>query len=131
MHARAIGRARMKSVGRYHINEPILAWAEIKRSPHDLPALGGLSGGPMLDGRGHVAGVLVASSKRRGRVMTTTQSSIQELLTQVPQAQMVQPAELTAFTIWLPATGWAPSIHIPEPASSLTNPQRRSERSSG
>ncbi len=94
VHARAIGRARMKSVGRYHINEPILAWAEIKRRPYDLPALGGLSGGPMLDERGRVAGVLVASSKRRGRVMTTTQSSIRELLTQVPQAQST-PGALT------------------------------------
>jgi len=103
VHARAIGRARMKSVGRYHINEPILAWAEIKRRPHDLPALGGLSGGPMLDGRGHVAGVLVASSKRRGRVMTATQSSIQELLTQVPQAQstpgaLTHPINAKSFT---------------------------------
>ena len=85
VHARAIGQARMKSVGRYHINEPILAWAEIKRRPHDLPALGGLSGGPMIDGHGRVTGVLVASSKRRGRVMTTAQSSIRELLAQVPE----------------------------------------------
>ena len=90
VHARAIGQARMKSVGRYHITEPILAWAEIKRRPHDLPALGGLSGGPMLNGQGQVAGVLVASSKRRGRVMTAAQSSIRELLAQVSGLQNIR-----------------------------------------
>lgn len=87
IHARAIGQARMRSVGRYRINEPILAWAEVTRRPRDLPALGGLSGGPMLDDQGRVVGVLVASSKRRGRVMTTSQTSIQELLAQFPAAQ--------------------------------------------
>ena len=87
VHARVLGRARLKSVGRYRINEPILAWAEVSRLPRDLPALGGLSGGPMLDDQGRVVGVLVASSKRRGRVMTTAQTSIQELLAQYPSVQ--------------------------------------------
>ncbi len=87
VHVRAMGQARMKSVGRYNINEPVLAWAEVTRRPSNLPALGGLSGGPMLDDQGQVVGVLVASSKRRGRVMTTAQSSIQELLDQFPEAQ--------------------------------------------
>jgi len=86
VHARAIGQARMRSVGRYRINEPILAWAEVTRRPRDLPALGGLSGGPMLDDQGRVVGVLVATSKRRGRVMTTAQSSIHEFLMQFPEA---------------------------------------------
>ncbi|MDP6343455.1 MAG: hypothetical protein QF491_07985, partial [Alphaproteobacteria bacterium] len=54
------------------------------RRPDDLPGLGGLSGGPMLDGRGRVVGVMVAASKRRGRVMTTAQSSMRELLAQIP-----------------------------------------------
>ena len=89
VYARAIGQARMRSVGRYHINEPILAWAEIKRRPHDLPALSGLSGGPMLDRQGRVAGVLVASSKRRGRVMTAAQSSIRELLAKIPESRNI------------------------------------------
>ncbi|MDP6876817.1 MAG: serine protease [Alphaproteobacteria bacterium] len=87
VHARVLGQARLKSTGRYRINEPVLAWAEVSRQPHDLPALGGLSGGPMLDDRGRVVGVLVASSKRRGRVMTTAQTSIHELLAQYPAAR--------------------------------------------
>jgi S1-C subfamily serine protease len=87
VHARVIGQARLRSVGRYRINEPILAWAEVSRRPNDLPALGGLSGGPMLDEQGRVVGVLVASSKRRGRVMTTSQASIHQLLAQFPSVQ--------------------------------------------
>ncbi len=87
VQARVIGQARLKSVGRYRINEPILAWAEVSRQPSNLPALGGLSGGPMLNDQGRVVGVLVASSKRRGRVMTTSQASIHELLAQFPAAQ--------------------------------------------
>ncbi|MFP6770753.1 MAG: trypsin-like peptidase domain-containing protein [Alphaproteobacteria bacterium] len=87
VHARVLGQARLKSVGRYRIDEPILAWAEVTRRPADLSALGGLSGGPMLDDQGRVVGVLVASSKRRGRVMTTAPSSIWELLAQFPEAQ--------------------------------------------
>lgn len=87
VHARVLGQARLKSVGRYRITEPILAWAEVSRRPNNLPALGGLSGGPMLDEEGRVVGVLVASSKRRGQVMTTAQSSIHELLAQFPVVQ--------------------------------------------
>ena len=87
VHARVMGQARLKSVGRYRSNEPVVAWAEVDRRPNSLPALGGLSGGPMLDDQGRVVGVLVASSKRRGRVMTTSQTSIHDLLAQYPAAQ--------------------------------------------
>ncbi|MDA1097604.1 MAG: serine protease [Proteobacteria bacterium] len=89
VHARVIGQARLRSVGRYRIDEPILAWAEVSRQPDNLPALGGLSGGPMLGDNGRVVGVLVASSKRRGRVMTTSQSSIHQLLAQIPSTQVL------------------------------------------
>ncbi len=99
VHARVIGQARLKSVGRYRINEPILAWAEVSRRPNDLPALGGLSGGPMLDDQGRVVGVLVASSKRRGRVMTTSQASIHELLAQFPGARDLVAQEAAARPI--------------------------------
>ena len=80
VHAQLMGRVRLKSVGRYRTDEPILAWAERRRVPANLPALGGLSGGPMFDERGQVVGVLVAASERRGRVMTSDPSSIRWLL---------------------------------------------------
>lgn len=94
VHAQLMGRARMKSVGRYRTDEPILAWAEHRRIPDSLPALGGLSGGPMFNDRGEVVGVLVAASERRGRVMTSDPSSVRWLLDQAglapdPNAQSI------------------------------------------
>ena len=82
VHAQLMGRVRLKSVGRYRTDEPILAWAERRRVPDSLPALGGLSGGPMFNERGQIIGVLVAASERRGRVMTSDPSSVRWLLDQ-------------------------------------------------
>ncbi len=94
VHAQLMGRARLRSVGRYRTDEPILAWAERRRVPDRLPALGGLSGGPMFNGRGEVIGALVAASERRGRVMTSDPSSVRWLLAQAglapdPEARTV------------------------------------------
>lgn len=80
VHAQLMGQVRLKSVGRYRTDEPILAWAERRRVPDHLPALGGLSGGPMFNERGEVIGVMVAASERRGRVMTSDPSSVRWLL---------------------------------------------------
>ena len=82
VHATLIGPARLRSVGRYRTDEPILAWAERRRVPDRLPALGGLSGGPLFNARGEVVGVLVAASQRRGRVMTTDPGTASWLLEQ-------------------------------------------------
>lgn len=70
VHARYLGNVRLRSTGRYRTDEVAAAWAEIERVPDSLPALGGISGGPMLDRDGIVIGVMVASSHRRGRVIT-------------------------------------------------------------
>lgn len=76
-----LGRRRMRVSGRYRTNEPIVAWAERRRRPAGLKSLGGLSGGPTLDGAGRVVGVLVAESRRRGRVYTAAPASINQLVT--------------------------------------------------
>ena len=94
VHAQLMGRVRLKSVGRYRTDEPILAWAERRRVPDSLPALGGLSGAPMFNERGQIIGVLVAASERRGRVMTSDPSSVRWLLDQAglrpdPNAQTI------------------------------------------
>jgi len=80
VHASLLGRVRLRSRGRYNIEEAALFWAERQRVPAKLRALGGLSGGPMLDPQGQVVGVLVAASRRRGRVTTTHPNTALRLL---------------------------------------------------
>ena len=75
-----LGRRRLRIRGRYRTNEPVVAWAVRARRPGGLGALGGLSGGPTLDGGGELVGVLVAESPRRGRVYTTAPVSMNQLL---------------------------------------------------
>ena len=71
-----IGRRRMRSVGRYKVVEPVVAWADRVRVPDSSGGLGGISGGPALDARGNIVGVTVAGTKRRGRIYTTALSSM-------------------------------------------------------
>lgn len=71
-----IGRRRMRSVGRYRVIEPVVAWADRVRVPDSQGGLGGISGGPAMDARGTIIGVTVAGSKRRGRIYTTALTSI-------------------------------------------------------
>lgn len=75
-----MGRRRLRITGRYRTNEPVVVWAERGRRPAGLKSLGGLSGGPTVDGAGGLVGVLVAESRRRGRVYTAAPVSINQLL---------------------------------------------------
>ena len=78
--ARLIGRRVMRSVGRYRIAEPVIAWAEVHRVPDTYHGLGGISGGPATNAAGDIVGVTVAGSKRRGRVYTTAPVSVRRAL---------------------------------------------------
>ena len=67
---RLMGRSRMRLSGEINGTGPVLTWAEIARYPDDLPALSGMSGGPVFDADGRIIGIMVAASVRRGRVHT-------------------------------------------------------------
>ena len=71
VRATVIGRTEMRSSGRYSMQEPVIAWVERERRPGFGGSLGGISGGPVLDSRGHVIGTVVAGAPRRGRVYST------------------------------------------------------------
>lgn len=75
-----LGRRRMRIRGRYRTNEPVVAWAERRRWPDHLTGLGGLSGGPTFDAKGEVVGVLVATSRRRGRLYSAAPSSLRQVM---------------------------------------------------
>lgn len=74
-----IGRRNMRTVGRYSMVEPVVAWVERIRVP-ETETLGGLSGGPAINARGEVVGVTVAASQRRGRVFTTAPVTLEAML---------------------------------------------------
>jgi serine protease Do len=71
VRATVIGNTEMRSVGRYRMREPVIAWVERERKPGFGGSLGGISGGPVFDSSGAVVGTVVAGAPRRGRVYTT------------------------------------------------------------
>jgi S1-C subfamily serine protease len=79
-YSRLIGRETLIARGRYDLEEPVLAWAELGRTSGLHGSLAGISGGPAIAANGQVIGVTVAESARRGRLYTAAPSSILRLL---------------------------------------------------
>jgi hypothetical protein len=80
LHAAYLGQARLSTTGRYRISEPVMVWTEESRIPQVFKSLGGMSGGPVLDGRGRVIGVVLAESQRRGRTYSAVPATIRQAL---------------------------------------------------
>lgn len=79
-YSRLIGRETLIARGRYDLEEPVLAWAELGRTSDLAGSLAGISGGPAFSADGLVIGITVAESARRGRIYTAAPSSIVRLL---------------------------------------------------
>lgn len=79
-YSRLIGRETLIARGRYDLEEPVLAWAEVGRTGGMRGSLAGISGGPAIASNGQVIGITVAESSRRGRIYTAAPSSILRLL---------------------------------------------------
>jgi S1-C subfamily serine protease len=95
-YSRLIGRETLVARGRYDLEEPVLAWAEMGRTSGVRGSLAGISGGPALAANGQVIGVTVAESARRGRIYTAAPSSILRLLrVEQVQAEGAPAARLT------------------------------------
>lgn len=82
VYSRLIGRRTIKSIGDRNSKETVLAWAEKIRVPNSDEALGGISGGPILNKEGSVVGVHVAGSVRRGRSFSSLPSAVERLIDQ-------------------------------------------------
>lgn len=75
-----IGRSILNTHGYRVGSEPTLSWAERRRVPDFDGPLGGISGGPTLNGEGEIIGVTIAGSPRRGRVESAAPESLEWLV---------------------------------------------------
>lgn len=62
------------------VSEQVLVWVQDWRTPDLGEALDGLSGGPVLDDRGEVAGVVSMANERRGRILTSMPDVLRRLI---------------------------------------------------
>lgn len=76
---RALGResllVRRPGPGGVHA-EPVVAWAEVERTPGLAGGLEGLSGAPVLDAGGRVVGLTLAEAPQRGRIYTVAPETL-------------------------------------------------------
>jgi len=108
---RLMGRSRMQLSGEINGTGPVLTWAEVVRYPNDLPALSGMSGGPVFDEQGKVVGIMVAASVRRGRIHTVApeilQATAQSFALSNASANAAPVSEIAAQNVSLSATASA------------------------
>lgn len=86
VRSRFLGWAEIRARGRYVLDERLLAFVEIERTPGLKGSLGGLSGGPTFDSDGRVIGVVSAESPRRGRIYVSATETVRAAIdaAQVP-----------------------------------------------
>jgi hypothetical protein len=115
-----MGRARMKLGGRLRGTAPVLTWAELQRYPDDLPSLSGISGGPMLDDRGNVIGIIVAASVRRGRNYTVAPEILHKVQQELDLSKL-QSAQIPA------RDAVAPPVSLDNSANAMSKNARIAE----
>ncbi len=78
--SRLLSRSVLVTNGARQGQETVLAWAETGRTKGLFGTLGGMSGGPVYDVSGHVRGVVVAESPRRGRIYSSSPEALATFL---------------------------------------------------
>lgn len=78
--SKLLSRSRLIIRGERRSEESVLAWAEQGRTRNLKGSLGGLSGGPVLSADGQVIGVTIAESPRRGRIYTSSPTTLAKFL---------------------------------------------------
>ncbi|KRB86078.1 hypothetical protein ASE00_04880 [Sphingomonas sp. Root710] len=64
--------------------DAVLAWVEDGSAKNGITELDGLSGGPVLDDRGQVVGIVSMASERRGRILTAMPAPVRRWLAAQP-----------------------------------------------
>ncbi len=111
VHGRKIGTTTLKQRGRYRTGEPADVWSERSRVPSRAGSLGGLSGGPIFTDDGRLTGVVLAESKRRGRVFTAQPATMRDLLDKT-NGPFADPEPLNEDDYPSKARGWLTSLRI-------------------
>lgn len=83
---RLLGPHRLPGARRGEPVQPVLAWSEVGRTRELKGGLEGLSGAPVLNGRGQVVGVTLAESPRRGRIYSAPPEAIRLALARARKA---------------------------------------------
>ncbi|HWE74720.1 MAG TPA: serine protease [Stellaceae bacterium] len=86
-----LGRTRLKLGGFLSGSAPVLAWTETSRFPDELDSIAGISGGPVIDEKGNVVGIIVAASVRRGRDYTVAPEILRGVAQQLDGLARVEP----------------------------------------
>jgi serine protease Do len=107
----------MQLSGEINGTGPVLTWAEMVRYPSDLPALSGMSGGPVFDGEGKIIGIMVAASVRRGRIHTVAP----EILQATEQSFALSNASANAEPV---SDVTAPEVSLSDTARALSKSSR-------
>jgi S1-C subfamily serine protease len=114
---RLMGRSRMQLSGEIDGTGPVLTWAEVLRYPDALPALSGMSGGPVFDEQGKIIGIMVAASVRRGRIHTVAPEILQATAQSFALSEQSARAEpVSAVT--------TPTVSLRDTASALSKSSR-------
>lgn len=86
-----LGRTKLKLGGFLSGSAPVLAWSETSRYPSELDSIAGISGGPVIDEKGNVIGIIVAASVRRGRDYTVAPEILRDVVRQLEGSQRFKP----------------------------------------
>jgi serine protease Do len=92
-----LGRTKLKLGGFLSGSASVLAWTETDRYPSELDSIAGISGGPVIDQRGNVVGIIVAASVRRGRNYTVAPEILRDVAKKVGTATDADPASVRSL----------------------------------
>ena len=82
VHSRFLGHQKVRRQRRSEGSESVLVWAELSRIPNFSGALGGISGGVVVDRTGAIIGTNSAGSARRGRLLTSRPATLRDIVRQ-------------------------------------------------